>query len=61
MNKQIELRRKAQALYERLAGDKLEQCNEVAERFMDRGYKVERAWAEALDVFKRVNNESLYE
>lgn len=61
MNKQIELRRKVRALYERLAGDKLEQCNWEAEKFIGDGYKMERAWAEALDVFKRVNNESLYE
>lgn len=48
---------KVQALYTRLAGDKLDKCNELAEKLVAQGYKQERAWAEALDVFKLVKNE----
>lgn len=48
---------KVQALYTRLAGDKLDKCNELTEKLVAQGYKQERAWAEALDVFKLVKNE----
>lgn len=48
-------------LYKRLAGDKLSKCDEVAEGLVQQGYKQERAWAEALDVYKCVKNDSVEE
>lgn len=50
---------KVRALYEKIAGDKLTMCDDAAGRFMERGYKPERAWAEALDVFKLVKNDKV--
>lgn len=43
------------ALYERLAGKKLADCDRVANDLVATGYKVERAWAEALAKFKLPN------
>jgi hypothetical protein len=45
------------ALYKRLAGDKLHKCDALAVSLINEGYKPERAWAEALDIFKCVKNE----
>ncbi len=48
-------------LYTRLAGDKIHKCDALAISLINEGYKPERAWAEALDVFKCVKNESIEE
>lgn len=50
---------KVQNLYKTLAGDKLVKCDALAETLVLQGFKQERAWAEALDVFKCVKNESV--
>ena len=51
-------KQKVRALYERIAGDKLNLADEIAEVWMEQGYQAEAAWAQALFKLKLVKNEA---